>query len=394
MDSQITKVLVVDDEPVVRHVCQLSLAQEQYAVFLAENGMQAMEQIRVDPEITIILSDLKMPGITGLELLHDIKRDFPHVEVIIITGYASIESAIEAMKLGAYDFLLKPLTIDQIRLVVNKCREKIALGKENLALKRANEKLRELQLAKDKFIAITSHELRTPVSHLKGYLTIFNGEYFHSLSSEEKNDCMRVITSAVLDLEQIVTDMIDLVSLEPSRFPAIKFSIEKSGVILKREHFNINDTLEYITHEFRLAVQERQQTLAWRPCPQIQSIYADRGKIKVMVGELIQNAIKFTPNGGTIDLSLQREDNYGVISVHDTGVGIEAHELGRIFEKFYEVQNSDHHSSNKTAFMGGGLGLGLSLARAIAEAHGGGIKVRSEPNKGSLFQIYLPIENR
>jgi signal transduction histidine kinase len=379
-----TKLLVIDDERVVRHVCQLSLEQENYEVFLAENGMQAMEQLRTHPEIAIVLSDLKMPGMTGMELLHDIRRDFPHLEVIIMTGFATVENAIEAMKLGAYDFLLKPLKTEQIRLVINKCREKIALSRENLALKRANEKLREIQLTKDKFIAIISHELRTPVSHLKGFLSILNEDYFHTLSPEEKNDCLRVINSAVLDLEQIVVDMIDLVNIEQYR---------QTGLMLKRENIDVNELLEQAVHEFKLAVRERQQILNWHPSPQIRTVYADRMKLKVMVSELIQNAIKFTPNGGKIDLSLQQEGEFCVITVRDTGVGIEAQELGKIFEKFYEVQNSDHHSSSKTGFMGGGIGLGLSLARAIAEAHEGGIKVRSEPGKGSAFQIYLPFKS-
>jgi signal transduction histidine kinase len=374
------KILVVDDEPVVRHVCQLSLASDEYEIFVAENGMRAMEKLRSEAEITIVLTDLKMPGMTGMELLQAIKRDFVHVEVIMMTGFATIENAVEAMKLGAYDFLLKPLKAEQIRLVVDKCREKITLNRENRALKIANEKLRELQVVKDKFIAITSHELRTPVSHLRGYLSILNEDYFHTLSAEEKSECMRVINTAVLDLEQIVTDMSDLLALE------------QDALVLKRESTDLNDLLAQIAHEFKRAVQERRQSLGWHPCPQMHSAYVDRLKIKVMVSELMQNAIKFTPDGGRIDLSLHQEGEFGVISVRDTGVGIAPEDLGRIFEKFYEVQSSDHHSSSKTGFMGGGLGLGLSLARAIAEAHDGGIKVSSTPQQGSLFQVYLPLK--
>jgi signal transduction histidine kinase len=376
-----TKILIVDDERVVRHVCQLSLEQGSYAVFAAENGIKAMELLRSEPEIAIVLSDLKMPGMTGLELLHAIKRDFPHVEVIIMTGFATIENAIEAMKLGAHDFLLKPLKAEQIRLVIDKCREKISLSQENLALRRANEKLRELQIAKDKFIAITSHELRTPVSHLRGYLSILNSEDFHNLSPAEKSDCMSVINSAVLDLEQIVTDMVDLLALE------------QGTLTLKREEINIKELLEQIGQEFRRAVQERRQTLALHLDGEACPIYADRLQVKVMIAELLQNAIKFTPDGGRIDLSLQREGDFGVIAVCDTGVGISPTDQSRIFEKFYEVQNSDHHSSSKTGFMGGGLGLGLSLARAIADAHDGGIKVSSALGQGSTFQIYLPLKN-
>jgi len=375
-----TKILVVDDEPVVRHVCQLSLASDDYEIFVTENGMRAMEKLRSEAEIAIVLTDLKMPGMTGMELLQAIKRDFAHIEVIMMTGFATIENAVEAMKLGAHDFLLKPLKAEQIRLVVDKCREKITLNRENRALKSANEKLRELQVVKDKFIAITSHELRTPVSHLRGYLAILNEDYFHTLSAEEQNDCMRVINAAVLDLEQIVTDMSDLLALE------------QDALVMKRESTDLNDLLAQIVHEFKRTVQERRQNLSWHPCPQMPAVYVDRLKIKVLVSELMQNAIKFTPDGGCIELSLQQEGEFGVVSVRDTGVGIAAEDLGRIFEKFYEVQSSDHHSSSKTGFMGGGLGLGLSLARAIAEAHDGGIKVKSAPDKGSTFQFFLPMQ--
>ena len=375
-----TKILIADDERVVRHVCQLSLEQDSYAIFAAENGIKALEMLRSEPDIAIVLSDLKMPGLSGLELLDAIKRDFPHVEVIIMTGFATIENAIEAMKLGAYDFLLKPLKAEQIRLVINKCREKIALSRENLALKRANEKLRELQIAKDKFIAITSHELRTPVSHLRGYLAILDGDDFHKLSTEERNDCMRVINAAVLDLEEIVTDMVDLMALE------------QGTLSLKREDLNLKDLLGQLVQEFRLAVQERRQIMAWRLECEACTIYADRLQIKVMISELIQNAIKFTPDHGHIELFLYQEGEFAVVAVRDTGVGISQEDLGKIFEKFYEVQDSDHHSSSKTGFLGGGLGLGLSLARAIAEAHDGGIKVRSELGKGATFQIFLPLQ--
>jgi signal transduction histidine kinase len=112
-----------------------------------------------------------------------------------------------------------------------------------------------------------------------------------------------------------------------------------------------------------------------------------------MMAELVQNAIKFTPDGGRIEVLLLQEGDFCVISVRDTGVGIEKEELGKIFEKFYEVQNTDHHSSSKIGFMGGGLGIGLSLARAIAAAHQGGIKAVSEVGKGSTFKIYLPLNN-
>ncbi|MDZ7266883.1 MAG: HAMP domain-containing histidine kinase [candidate division KSB1 bacterium] len=374
-----TKLLVADDERVVRHVCQLTLERSDCEVLTAENGLLALELLRTHPGVEIVLTDLKMPAMDGMELLKTIKRDFPHLEVIIMTGYATIEVAVAALKLGAFDFLLKPLKADQIRLAVAKCREKIQLSQENLLLKRANEKLRELQVMKDKFIAIASHELRTPVSHLKGYLAILNEARPNELSEAERAECMQILQTAVADVEQIVTDMTNLLYLEHKIWQ------------LRRERVDLAAVITQVVQEFRLPARARGLNLNWQTTGRNCSLTADRLKIKLMLAELVQNAIKFTPDGGTIDIALTHDHEFWVITVQDNGVGIPAEELGKIFEKFYEVQNSDLHSSSATGFLGGGLGIGLPLARAIAEAHGGGIKVSSVPHQGSTFQVLLPM---
>jgi len=373
-----TNVLIVDDEKVVRHVCQLSLEKDGYHMEIAEHGLQAVELLHQGRDVDILLTDLKMPGLDGMSLLKTVKHDYPHIEVIIMTGFATIEGAIEAMKLGAYDFILKPLKSDQIRMVINKCNEKIRLSQENVALRKANARLRELQVMKEKFIAITSHELRTPVSHLKGYLSILTDQTFETLTEHDREECLRVIHNAVNDLEQIVTNMFDILRLE--------YDID----FLKKENINLNELVAEVVDEFQLPVRERHLQISIQKFLKNHQVYADRIKVKGMIAELAQNAVKYTPDGGHIDFSIEEEGNFYVINVQDSGVGIAENELGKIFEKFYEVQNSDYHSTSKVSFMGGGLGLGLSLARAIAEAHGGGIRASSELNKGSLFQILLP----
>jgi len=371
-------VLIVDDEKVIRHVCQLSLEKAGYHLELAEHGMQAIELLHAGREFDIILTDLKMPALDGMALLKTVKRDYPHIEVVIMTGFATIESAIDAMKLGAYDFILKPLKTDQIRMVVNKCSEKIRLSQENVALRRANAKLRELKVMKEKFIAITSHELRTPVSHLRGYLNIITDQAFETLGEHDKKECQRVMHNAVADLEQIVTNMFDILRLE------------HDAEFLKKEDASLNEIVGEVVQEFQLVARERRLRISRQEFLKEYEVYADRVKVKGMIAELAQNAVKYTPDGGRIDFFMGEEENFYVVNLQDTGVGIAEGELGRIFEKFYEVQNTDYHSTSKRSFMGGGLGLGLSLARAIAEAHGGGIRVSSELNKGSLFQILLP----
>jgi len=371
-------VLVVDDEQVIRDICRRSLESKGFNVEVADNGVKAMEWLR-SKNFDIVFSDYKMPIMDGIELLEAIKRDNSHVEVIIMTAFATIESAIHTMKNGAYDFILKPVKPDQIRLVAEKCFEKIQLGQENKALRLANEKLTDLQKMKNKFIAITSHELRTPVSHLKGYIGILNDDYYYQLSDDEKKQCMQVIQESISDLEEIVTSMHTLIYLEDGYARG------------KEEELNVSELLRQSVRTYELIAKKRGQHLELSESDEQLPVVVDRNQIKGVLNELIQNAIKFTPDGGNVRVSAASEGEFCVVKVIDDGIGIEASEQGKIFEKFYEVQNSNYHSSSKEAFLGGGLGLGLPSVRAIAEAHGGGVKVKSAREKGSEFLVYLPL---
>jgi len=371
------RVLIVDDEEVVRRICAHALTKMGCEIRMAENGLRALEKIDVE-DFDLVLSDLKMPLMGGMELLQAIKRDYPHVEVIILTGFATVEDAIEAMKKGASDFLLKPVDSEQLRLVVEKCFEKIDLDAENKQLRLANLKLRELKEMKERFMAITSHELRTPLSHIKGYLSLLS-DGAQDLTEAERQEFWHIIWSSVEDLERIVDAMYTLSRVD-------------SGLVdLTREELCLSEVIEQTVKEFEPTLKERNLEVTLKLPEETPRIPGDRLQVKKIVGELVHNAIKFTPDGGRIEIRTGLDGNFCQIVVKDTGVGIPDDALGKIFERFYEVQNPDHHHTSRSEFLGGGPGLGLSIARALAEAHGGGIKVVSEPHKGSEFVVYLPI---
>ncbi|MBN2012008.1 hybrid sensor histidine kinase/response regulator [candidate division KSB1 bacterium] len=374
----IQRLLVVDDEEIVRKSCAAVLRRAGYQVDTEENGVKALQAL-AKGSYDIVLVDLKMPLMNGLELLKTIRRDFPHVQVIIMTGYATVENAIFAMKEGAYDFVLKPFKADQLQMIVNRCAKTLDLNSEIKELKLANQKLKELQEMKDKFIAITSHELRTPVSHIKGYLSILNDTSYVDITPEERGDFMNIIQTAISDLENIVHNMFDILQFESGHFQ------------LHPEPFVLDTLIGQVVHEYNYILKQRNIHLNNNELHASREIYADRTKIKQVVVELLQNAIRFTPDGGQISIRTAQRRQLCELKISDTGVGIHEENIGKIFEKFYEVQNTDYHSSSKTKFMGGGIGLGLSIVKAIVEAHQGRISVTSEPGNGSEFTMVLPM---
>lgn len=373
-----TKILLIEDEPEVRESYVDMLHLLGYNVEPAENGMDGLRKLDKG-SYDIVITDLNMPVMNGLETLRRIKKKELDTEVIVVTGFATIENAIGAMKQGAFDYITKPFSVEHVKIVLNKCVHKINARRENAQLKDLNTKLSELNELKDKFITITNHELRTPLAVLKGYLDLLNLE-LDGQCSEDIREYLNIITNTIAEMVEMVDSMHNL-----SNFTKVKNKPELTSV-------NINELLDSIYKETKVLFSERKINYDFHSAERAIQVSADSRPLKRAIRELLQNALKFTAEGGTVTLSLQSigPDKQVFVTIEDTGIGIPNDKIDLIFEPFYEVQDVMHHSTSKTEFMGGGIGVGLSLAREIIESFGGEIAVESKQGKGSCFTIILP----
>ena len=312
----------------------------------------------------LVFVDLKMPGISGFDVLERIQELDPTIVTIVITGFATIGSAVEAMQRGAFDFLPKPFTPDELRLITHRGLEKRKLVLETLALRREKEMLRE------HFAAIVSHELKSPLAAVQQYLYGLSGE----LSSQLTEDQLR-------RFERIQTRIDDLMKLIHTWLRAISVDIESI-----KENFKPTSIPIVITKAV-----ESVEPHAVRKDISIQTLIeddlsyvdGDEGTLVEAVVNIVGNAVKYSPTGSHISITANSSENQVAIRIQDNGIGISKEDLPFIFEDFYTTKpNQDVEK---------GSGVGLALTRRILEAHEGTISIESELGKGSTFELCLPV---
>jgi len=380
MPTETPKILVIEDEDQVRQSYEDMFSFFGYEVESVPNGREGMSRITKN-DYDIVITDLNMPEMNGIEVLKYIKKKKPYIEVIVITGYATLENAIEAMKVGAYDYFAKPVDIEHVRIVLSKCVQQIQSRKENEELRSLTQRLKELNELKDKFITITNHELRTPVTVLKGYIELV--DYFLEDSRNENiTEAIGIVTETMSELVGIVEQMHDISSFDYGKKQMVSGDVE------------IEKVLELIFKEMKILFEKRKIQFNINLEKSGVTVFGDDKQLKRSLRELLQNALKFTPEGGHVELeySANQENKKVYIKVKDNGIGIPGDKLELIFEPFYEVQNVINHTTSKTEFMGGGIGLGLTLAKEVFESHKGELLLESEENSGSTFTVVLPIQ--
>lgn len=386
------RLLVVDDEESVAVTVSEVLKLEGFEVDTAQSGEEAAARLS-EKSYDLVLTDLHMEGGDGISVLEEVRRRSPLTISIVLTGFASLESAIAALRKGAYDYLVKPCLVEEMKLTVHRglehrrlmlAEQKARRSLERLnselerrvqdrtaSLKRLNEELIEANRAKDVFLATLSHELRTPLTPVLGWVNLLRTSaaakdpklLSQGLEAIDRNARLQArLIDDLLDISRIVSgklrlewDVVDLCQVAESAIETVRDAAEAKRVALKAE-------------------------LPKSPLV----VRGASVRLQQIVWNLLSNAVKFTPAGGRVLLRLDRVGDEAHVVVEDTGAGIEKDFLPYVFDRFRQADGS-------TTRVHGGLGLGLAIVRALAELHGGWVRAESEgEGKGARFTFAMP----
>jgi len=401
------KVLVVDDEESVVVTIKAILELDGYHVLTATSATLARQLVR-QHDLDLVLTDLRLEDGDGLDVLRAVRERSADTVTIMLTGYASLESAIQAIRAGAYDYLVKPSEVEELRSTVARGLERRRLGLELEArvkdlevanreiatlneslqqrvdeataeLKERYEQLKELDRTKSQFLSMASHELKTPITAMSGFLQVGLRRIRRLLEADSSEEQIRAGMRSVLDqldvvyrqtgkLARLIDELLDVSRIQTGR---IEFRYGDVDVGELAQEIVTRMQLTTTTHQISLQNGETGQ------------IVADRDHLEQVLNNLLTNAIKYSPAGGPIAVDVDRVEEGVRIAVRDSGIGIAAKELDAIFGLFYR-------SPDRAARDAAGMGLGLYISKEIVSRHGGRIWVESVPEKGSTFYVLLP----
>jgi two-component system sensor histidine kinase/response regulator len=363
MDNK-EKIVIIDDEEVVLDSCIQILEGRNYDIYTAPDGMQGIKLVEeVNPDLVFI--DLKMPGLPGIEVLKKIHEQDDTVVNVVITGYATVDSAVEAMKSGAYDFLPKPFTPDEFRLITKRGIEHRRLIVDTITLRKEKEMLRE------NFAAIVSHELKSPLGAIQQNLYALSMELADKLSENQiaRLERMKV---RIDDLIKLINSWLRVYSVDMTKIKENFSLISIPGLIDKAI-----ETIE--PHAVRKDIHFVTQV-----SDQICNIEGDETSLVEALVNIIGNSVKYSFNGGQILITAAEKDGMVEIAVTDNGVGIPEEELPNVLSDFFRGSTNKSDESSH--------GIGLTISRKIIEAHNGKILVNSKPSVGTTFTMMLPAK--
>lgn len=366
------RILIVDDEERVCQTLEEFLTLRGYLVDTAAGGPEAMKLLE-ESVYALLLTDLMMPRMNGIELMEQARELDSDLMVVIITGFGTIETAVEALKQGAYDYVLKPFSLMEIERTVERALEKRRLSHENLQLVEINRRLREIDRLKSDLLGIVSHEFRTPLTSLKGYVSLLLGRGLGGLS-ETQEEALRAVSENTRRLEKLVDNILILAEVGSGNIEVRMEDVEL-GDVVKR-------ALQECGSEFE-SCGVRTEVFVESDLP---SVRGDFEKLTMAVSNLVDNAVKFSSEGSVISIKAlaasSRGEGWVDLVVSDDGIGISEHDLNAIFDHFVQVDMSPTRRV-------GGVGLGLCVVKEIVDRHGGSVKMQSQLGQGTTVTVSL-----
>lgn len=379
------RVLIVDDDTALLQALPqaIALRMKNVHVDISDSAPGALKQVQ-EHEYDSIVSDIKMPGMDGITLIEKLQSLCPETPTLLITGHGEHDLAIRALRAGAYDFIQKPIDRDyfisslgraiqtrQMRRQIaeqQKALEQYTHQLEQTVAERTRE-LREANAAKDIFLSMVSHELKTPLTTLKGISQMLARRVERGDRIELQN--LTLLEHSVKRMERLVNDLLNTSLIETGMF---SMSLQADDLVaLLRELLSEHGEAMSATLEIPALV------------PELISLI-DRERIGQVMLNLLSNARKYSPSNTPITVKIESQDGQAVISVIDQGVGIPPEKLAHIFERFYRVPEIDVQTGSSS-----GVGLGLYIAKRIIDGHEGHLSVTSRPGLGSTFTVSLPL---
>ncbi len=487
-EGSAVRILVVDDELGIREGCRKILTAEGYEVATAEDGVAGLERFGAAGPFGVLLVDLMMPRMSGLELLRAVLPADPDLVAIIITAHATIDTAVEGTRQGAWSYIPKPFTADELLLAIKNGLERRALAREARRLRDERERrmlelasersrsttiitampdgvivinaerlvvlrnaaagrilpecasrtppfplseiasadvreivsvvldapggfmiltreirlgaevfmvnsspilepdgstsgvvavfsditgIKKLETAKSTFVSMVAHEVKNPLAAAEGWLNLV----LTGATAADRAEERRMVERAMLRLRTLrgmVNELLSLTAIETGRFQ------------LHRSAVDLDEVIGEVVEAHREKAAEKGVRLE-AATGAATTVLADRGALSIIVANLVDNAIKYTPTGGSVRVSTGRDGMHATVTVRDTGIGIDEENRPRIFEEFYRVRSPETLGIT-------GTGLGLSLVRRLVEQHQGSIEFDSAAGRGSTFRVRLPVD--
>ena len=361
------RVFVIDDDDVMLLSCRRILERDGYAVETFANGQEGLARLEeVRPQLLLV--DLKMPELDGLQVIERIRAIDTELVIAVITGYATIATAVDAMKAGAYDFLPKPFTPDELRLIVTRGCERWRLAHESRRLRH------EKEVAERRIITFLSHQLKSPLAAAKQYLDVLLFTSGEALAPATRT----WIGRAQSRLEEMVALIDDWLTLA---------NVERGGVSHRDGSAELPPIIAKVAQSVAALAERAGVAVTTDVAGAIPPVCGDATAVATVLSNLVTNGIKYGRASGSVSIRALRDGDAARVEVIDDGIGIPEESLPHIFEEFYRVGSGEARDIP-------GSGLGLAICHRIVEELGGSIEVTSTLGRGSTFTVRLPLAMR